>query len=152
MESRRDDGYWVSDDKDHLDLDRIHGWLSEESYWAEGRSRDLVRRSIRNSITIGCFAPDGNQVGVCRWVTDTATFAWLCDVFVDAAHRGGGLGVFLVRFAMEHPDVQGIRLLLLGTRDAHDRYRKFGFGTASENLMERRSAGRGSMREDSPEP
>ena len=71
--------------------------------------------------------------------TDTATFAWLCDVFVDSAHRGDGLGVFLVQSAMDHPDVQGIRLLLLGTRDAHDLYRRFGFGAASENLMERRS-------------
>jgi GNAT superfamily N-acetyltransferase len=140
MEWRRDDGYWVSDDRDHLDLDRVHRWLSEESYWAEGRSLDLVERSIECSITLGCYAPDASQVGICRWVTDSATFAWLCDVFVDADHRGVGLGVFLVRCAMEHPDVQGIRLLLLGTRDAHGLYQRFGFGPASEkNLMERRA-------------
>lgn len=141
MESRRDDGYWVSDDQHNLDLDRIHRWLSEESYWAEGRSLDVVRRSVQSSITLGCFAPDGTQVGVCRWVTDSATFAWLCDVFVDADHRGHGLGVFLVRSAMEHPSVQGIRLLLLGTRDAHGLYQRFGFVTASDNLMERRTSG-----------
>lgn len=141
MESRRDDGYWVSDDQDHLDLDRIHRWLSEESYWAEGRPLDLVKRSIQSSIALGCFSPGGTQVGVCRWVTDSATFAWLCDVFVDADHRGDGLGVFLVGCAMDHPAVQGIRLLLLGTRDAHGLYQQFGFGPASENLMERRSGG-----------
>lgn len=140
MESRRDDGYWVSDDQDHLDLDRIYRWLSEGSYWAEGRPLDLVRRSVESSITLGCFAPDGSQVGVCRWVTDQATFAWLCDVFVDAGHRKAGLGVFLVRCAMEHPAVQGIRLQLLATRDAHGLYRRFGFGPASENLMERRGS------------
>lgn len=139
MESRRDDGYWVSDNPDHLDVDLIHGWLSEESYWAQGRSLELVKRSILESIAIGCYAPDGTQVGLCRWVTDSATFAWLCDVFVDAGHRGDGLGVFLVQSAMDHPAVQGIRLLLLGTRDAHGLYQRFGFGPASENLMERRS-------------
>ena len=139
MESRRDDGYWVSDNPNHLDPDRIHKWLSQESYWAEGRSLELVKRSIRESIVIGCYAPDGTQVGLCRWVTDSATFAWLCDVFVDAGHRGDGLGVFLVQSAMDHPEVQGIRLLLLGTRDAHGLYKRFGFGPASENLMERRS-------------
>lgn len=139
MESRRDDGYWVSDNPDYLDPDRIHRWLSEESYWAQGRSLELVKRSIRESIVIGCYTPEGTQVGLCRWVTDSATFAWLCDVFVDAGHRGDGLGVFLVQSAMDHPAVQGIRLLLLGTRDAHGLYQRFGFGPASENLMERRS-------------
>jgi GNAT superfamily N-acetyltransferase len=139
VESRRDDGYWVSDNPDYLDPDRIHRWLSEESYWAQGRSLELVKRSIRESIVIGCYTPEGTQVGLCRWVTDSATFAWLCDVFVDAGHRGDGLGVFLVQSAMDHPAVQGIRLLLLGTRDAHGLYQRFGFGLASENLMERRS-------------
>jgi GNAT superfamily N-acetyltransferase len=139
VESRRDDGYWVSDNPDPLDPDRIHGWLSQESYWAQGRSLELVKRSIRESIVIGCYAPDGAQVGLCRWVTDSATFAWLCDVFVDDRYRGGGLGVYLVQSAMDHPAVRGIRLLLLGTRDAHGLYQRFGFGPASENLMERRS-------------
>jgi GNAT superfamily N-acetyltransferase len=139
MDWRRDDGYWVSDDQDHLDLDRVHKWLSEETYWALGRSVERVRRSVECSIALGCYTPQGEQVGICRWVTDTATFAWLCDVFVDTAHRGDGLGVFLVKSAMDHPDVQGIRLLLLGTRDAHDLYRRFGFGAASENLMELRA-------------
>lgn len=77
------------------------------------------------------------QVGFCRWVTDRATFAWLCDVFVDTPHRSRGLGVFLVRTAMEHPDVAGLRLVL-GTRDAHELYRRFGFDAlaAPERWME----------------
>jgi GNAT superfamily N-acetyltransferase len=141
MDWRRDDGYWVSDDQEHLDLYRVHRWLSEESYWALGRSAELVERSVECSIALGCYTLQGEQVGICRWVTDTATFAWLCDVFVDSAHRGEGLGVFLVQSAMDHPEVQGIRLLLLGTSDAHGLYRRFGFGAASENLMELRAGG-----------
>ena len=136
---RRDDGYFVSDDRDLVDVDRVHGWLANESYWASGRPLEVVRRSIEGSITLGCYAPDGNQAGICRWVTDCATFGWLCDVFVDVGQRGQGLGVFLVESAVQHPAVQGLRLLLLGTRDAQGLYSRFGFVTATGNWMEKRS-------------
>jgi GNAT superfamily N-acetyltransferase len=136
---RRDDGYFVSDDRGLLDVDRVHAWLSNESYWANGRPVEVVRRSIEGSITLGCYAPDGGQAGFCRWVTDSATFGWLCDVFVDADQRGQGLGIFLVESAMDHPAVQGLRLLLLGTRDAQGLYSRFGFATATSNWMEKRS-------------
>jgi len=136
MAWRRGDGYWVSDDKAHLDVDRIHRWLSVESYWAAGRSMEVVRRSLEGSITLGCYSRDGAMVGVCRWVTDSATFVWLCDVFIDTAERGSGLGVFLVGSAMSHPAVQGIRLLCLATHDAHGLYRQFGFGPATGSWME----------------
>lgn len=133
------DGYWVSDDPSLVDVGRVHRWLSTESYWAEGRSYDVVARSLRESLTIGLYQPDGGQVGVCRWVTDYATFAWLCDVFVDAALRGTGLGTFLVGTAAAHPGVRNLRLVL-GTRDAHELYRRFGFEplAAPERWMERR--------------
>lgn len=132
------DGHWVSDDRSLVDLALVHHWLSTQSYWAEGRPYDIVARSFRESLPLGLYAPDDEQVGVCRWVTDSATFAWLCDVFVDGARRGSGLGTFLVATATTHPAVDGMRQVL-GTRDAHDLYRRFGFESlaAPERWMER---------------
>jgi GNAT superfamily N-acetyltransferase len=144
MEWVRSDGYLVTDDQERLDLVRIHHWLSDESYWAAGRSVDLVEKSVRSSITLGCFAPDGVPVGVSRLVTDGATFAWLCDVFVDKDFRGRGLGRFLVQSAVNHPEVKDLDRILLATGDAHDLYRQFGFISLTEpqRWMELRSATR----------
>lgn len=133
------DGYFVTDDRSLVDLARVHQWLAEESYWAFGRSIELVRRSIEESLTLGLYAASGEQAGICRWVTDHVSFAWLCDVFVDRAHRGRGLGVFMVGVATAHEEVRDVGLQLLATRDAHDLYRTFGFaGVASHRFMERR--------------
>jgi predicted GNAT family N-acyltransferase len=141
MDWSRDDGYVVSDDQNRLDLDRIHHWLSTEAYWSIGRSKEVVETSIRNSITLGCFNPDGTQVGLTRWITDGASFAWICDVFVDPEFRGQGLGEFLVTSAMAHPGVRDVRLFLLATKHAHDLYRRFGFVTVEPNRwMELRSS------------
>jgi GNAT superfamily N-acetyltransferase len=131
------DGYWASDDPTLIDVDRVHGWLSTLSYWAENRPRPITERALARSLNLGLYDADGTQAGFCRWVTDGATFAWLCDVFIDPAHRGHGLGVFLVRVATGHPDVHGLRMLL-GTKDAHGLYRKFGFAAPGhpERLME----------------
>jgi GNAT superfamily N-acetyltransferase len=85
-------GYWASDDKHLIDVARVHGWLSREAYWAKGRSIAVVASSIEHSLVVGLYAPDGAQVGFARVVTDRSTFGWLCDVFVDPAHRGLGLG------------------------------------------------------------
>jgi GNAT superfamily N-acetyltransferase len=123
----RDDGYMITDVQSRLDLPLIHRWLSEESYWAEGCSIEVVARSVERSVSMGCFSPLGGQVGFARWVTDGATFGWLCDVFVDEEFRGQGLGTFIAKTAIEHPETQGLRLLVLGTRDAHELYRKVGF-------------------------
>jgi GNAT superfamily N-acetyltransferase len=133
----RPDGHWVSDDRALLDIDLVHHWLSTQSYWAKNRPRDVTERAIGGSLNLGLFADDGSQVGFCRWVTDGATFAWLCDVFIDRDHRGDGLGIFLVTVATEHPTVSGLRLLL-GTGDAHGLYRRFGFTSIAqpERLME----------------
>jgi GNAT superfamily N-acetyltransferase len=132
------DGYWVSDDPALIDVDRVHGWISEESYWAKGRTREAMVKAIENSLVFGLYGPDGEQAGFARHVTDRATFAWLCDVFVDTAHRGRGLGSFLVSFAVAHPDIAGLRLVL-STAPERTLYRQFGFDrlAAPERWMER---------------
>jgi GNAT superfamily N-acetyltransferase len=122
----------ITDDRGRLDLPLIHRWLSEESYWAQGRTIEVVAKSIELSVSLGCFSPLDAQVGFARWVTDGATFGWLCDVFVDEAFRGQGLGKFIVETAIDHPEVRDIRLRLLGTRDAHELYRRVGFVEVSE--------------------
>ena len=131
-------GYWASDDGSLIDVDRVHGWLSSESYWAAGRPREVMARSIEYSLVLGLFTPAGDQAGFARMVTDRATFAWLCDVFVAAGHRGNGVGSFLVRTAVEHPDVAGIRQLLMAT-PGRSLYRRNGFGDLlkPERWMER---------------
>ena len=131
------EGYWVSDDIDRLDIDTIHTWLSTLSYWAEHRPRSTTEHAIVRSLNLGLYDAEGAQAGFCRWVTDGATFAWLCDVFVGPAHRGSGIGVFLVKVVTEHPEVRGLRFLL-GTKDAHGLYAKFGFTPIAnpERLME----------------
>jgi GNAT superfamily N-acetyltransferase len=129
--------YWISDDTTLIQIDRVQEWMSTLSYWAEGRPRPTMEKAIARSLNLGVYDADGVQAGFCRWVTDGATFAWLCDVFIDPARRGLGLGVFLVQTAIEHPEVHGLRLLL-GTKDAHQLYRKFGFDApvVPERLME----------------
>jgi GNAT superfamily N-acetyltransferase len=140
MERVREDGYVVSDDQERLDLVRIHRWLSEECYWSLGRSFDQVERSMRHSIVVGCYSPEGTQVGLARWVSDEATFAWLCDVFIEQGHRGLGLGEYMVKAAIEHPVVDGLRIRLLATRDAHGLYENFGFTAVdSHRFMELRA-------------
>jgi len=132
VEWRRADGYRVSDDAAELDRARIWGWLSEQAYWALGRSREVVDRSIENSLNFGLFAPDGSQAGFCRFVTDRATFAWLCDVIVDPAHRRNGAGTWMVGVAVSHPDVAGVDRQVLATRDAHSLYERFGYRRFTE--------------------
>jgi len=133
-------GHWVSDDRSLVDVVIVHRWLSTLSYWAEGRPYDVVARSIAESLPLGLYSPDGAQAGICRWVTDYSTFAWLADVFVDPELRGAGLGKFLVGAATEHPAVRELPLQILGTRDAHGLYRQYGFVHVGEpqRWMERR--------------
>ncbi len=134
-------GYWASDDPALLDLDRVHQWMSQDSYWAQGRSREVMARAIEHSLSVGLYAPDGTQAGYVRLVTDRATFAWLCDVFVDAAHRGRGLGSFLIAQAVGHPEVADVRQVLMA-EPGRTIYRRFGYGDLlrTERWMERPGA------------
>jgi GNAT superfamily N-acetyltransferase len=131
-------GYWVSDDPALIDLARVHDWMASEAYWARGRSRDVMTRAVENSVVLGLYAADGTQAGFARFVTDQATFAWLCDVFVDAGHRGQGLGSFLAAQATAHPAVAGLRQVLMA-EPGRSIYRRLGFGVLRqpERWMER---------------
>jgi GNAT superfamily N-acetyltransferase len=116
----------ISTDPARLDVDRIHRWLSTDAYWALGRTREVVERSIAGSLNVGAYA-DGEQVGYARVVTDHATFAWLCDVYVDPAHRGSGVGTALLEAVSARLAGMRLRRVLLATEDAHGLYRRFGF-------------------------
>jgi GNAT superfamily N-acetyltransferase len=123
--ARRGD-YLISTDPERLDLELVHRFLSEEAYWSPGVARDLVERSIEHSLNFGLYHGD-DQVGFARVVTDYATFAWVADVFVLEAHRGQGLGKWLMRTVAEHPELRTLRRWLLATVDAHGLYRPLGF-------------------------
>ena len=123
IEAQRGD-YLVSTDPSKLDLDVIHGYLSGESYWAQGRPLDVMQRALEHSLNFGVYLGD-EQVGLARIVTDYATFAWLCDVFILEPHRGLGLGKWLIQIVVAHPALQGV-LTVLGTRDAHGLYQGYG--------------------------
>ncbi len=132
------DGYTISDDPARFDLPRAHGWISEKSYWGKQIPYVVFATAIRNSLTFAAYAPDGQMAAMARVVTDRATFGWLCDVFVDEAHRGQGLGKALMGYFKAHPDLQGFRRMHLATADAHDLYRQFGFTdlTGADRWME----------------
>lgn len=123
-----DDGYLVSSEHERLDLDRVHHWLATDTYWARGWDRVTVERAFAGSIGFGVYRPgDGRQVAVARAVTDRATFAWVCDVYVDRAERGRGLGTWLAGEVRDHLTDLGIHKILLDTDDAHGVYAKVGF-------------------------
>ena len=119
-------GVRISTDPADLDVDWVVAALSERAYWALGRPRDLIEASIRGSLCFGAFV-DGRQVGFARVVTDLATFGWVCDVFVDEAARGRGIGGELMGAITTHPQLHDIKRLVLSTRDAHAFYEQFGF-------------------------
>jgi N-acetylglutamate synthase-like GNAT family acetyltransferase len=125
----RELGCLFSDDPARLDLDAVHGFL-RSAYWSRGIPRALVERAAANSMVFGVYdesAPGAPQVGYARVITDKATFAYLCDVFVLPLHRGRGLSRALMRVILAHPDLQGLRRFCLLTRDAHGVYTPFGF-------------------------
>jgi GNAT superfamily N-acetyltransferase len=124
--------YTISTDNRKLDIAFIHNYLST-SYWAEQIPIATVTKAIDGSLCFGVYhgakqtVPAVRQVGFARMVTDKATFAYLADVFIDEAHRGLGLSKWLVAAIMAHPDLQGLRRIMLATRDAHGLYAQFGF-------------------------
>ena len=119
------DGFTVSTDPSRLDLDAIHAFLVT-AYWCEGIPRETVARALANSLGFGLYEGQ-RQIGLARVVTDRATFAYLCDVYVLPELRGRGLGSWLMECVLAHPDLQGLRRFSLVTRDAHELYRPFGF-------------------------
>lgn len=138
--AKRGPDYTISTDPGLLDVALIHRYLSQESYWALGRSLEQVELSISMSLNFGLYHRTAGQIGFSRVVTDCCTFAWLCDVFVLEAHRGNGLSKWMMECIMAQPYLATMRLFLLGTADAHGLYAQSGFQAlaAPERFMEKR--------------
>ncbi|WP_133645895.1 GNAT family N-acetyltransferase [Paraburkholderia flava] len=118
--------YEISTDRDRLNVEVIHRFLAEESYWSIGIPRATVERAIEHSLCFGVYHRD-DQVGFARVVTDQSTFALLADLFILEPHRGKGLSKQLMQCVIDHEDLQGLRRWLLLTSDAHELYRQYGF-------------------------
>lgn len=127
MTDRERDGYVLTTDPAEVDVDTVHRWLSEQAYWALGRPREVVEATLQASRVWSVHGPDGAQAAFARAVTDGATFAWICDVFVDGAHRGHGLGTWLSGEIVADLRADGVERLVLATSSAHAVYRRVGF-------------------------
>ncbi len=123
--------YLISDDPARLDPVAVHGYLTR-SYWSENIPLETVRRAMQNSLCIGAYAGDGMQVGLVRIISDHATYAYLCDVYVLEEHRRHGLSKAMLELTLRHPRLQGLRSWNLRTRDAHGLYAQFGFKPAEQ--------------------
>ncbi|MFJ3494667.1 GNAT family N-acetyltransferase [Streptomyces sp. NPDC086091] len=122
------EGYEISTDPGRLDVTRVHHWLSTDAYWALGRDLEKQERAVAGSLNFGVYdTASGAQVAYARVVTDHATFAWLCDVYVDPSVRGKGLGTAMVAAVRDRLRADGVPRVLLATQDAHGVYRKTGF-------------------------
>jgi len=130
------DGFVLDDDRKRVDVDAVHDFLANHSYWAEGRPLDVVERLVREADRVVGLYDGDRQVGFARAFTDGTTLVYLADVYVLPEYRGRGLGAELVREMVEYGPYDGLRWIL-HTRDAHDLYRRFGFAGPSERVMER---------------
>ncbi|MEE9443805.1 MAG: GNAT family N-acetyltransferase [candidate division Zixibacteria bacterium] len=119
------DSFLISTDKEKLALEVIAKFL-RSSYWAKGRSMDVIKKSIENSLCFGVYDND-KQIGFARFVTDYATFAWLADVFILDEYKGKGLGKWLMETIHDHPDLQTVHIWILATKDAHGLYARYGY-------------------------
>ena len=128
----------ITTDVARFELDRIYAFLCHEAYWCKGLPRRVFDRSIEHSLCFGAFMPGGEQAGFARIISDRATFAHLCDVFVFPAWRGRGIGKSLVKAVLAHPHLKGLRRFTLSTSDASELYRRYGFRPPArpERLME----------------
>lgn len=124
--------YSISTDKSKLDIEIIHDYLCNQSYWAQGRTIEEVKISIENSTCFGVYDKNENLVGFARVITDVSVLAWLLDVFILEEHRQQGLGKLLVKTVVEHPDFSLVNKWMLATDDAHTLYKKFGFKTVTD--------------------
>ena len=123
-------GYQISTDNSFLDFDTIFNYLDQQSYWAKGIPAARLKKAMEHSLCFGVYK-DGLQAGFARVVTDRATFAYLCDVFILPAYQGAGLSKWMMQTIMAHPDLQGLRRWSLATLDAHGLYKQFGFKEVS---------------------
>lgn len=130
-------GYQVSSDPARLDFASIYQFIAS-SYWAAGIPEAVLRKAIANSLCFGVYNSDAQQVGFARVISDKATFAYLADVFILLQHRGQGLSKMLLQAVIEHPELQGLRRMMLATRDAHSLYAQYGFTavTNPQSLMQ----------------
>ena len=119
------EGFIISTEREKLDIDLIHSFLNR-TYWAEGIYKETIRKSIDGSLCFGVFE-NNKQIGFARMITDKATFAYLADVFIIEDYRGRGLSKWLMEIIMSHPELQGLRRMVLVTKDAHGLYKQFGF-------------------------
>jgi GNAT superfamily N-acetyltransferase len=139
MRRALESGYELDDDRDRVDVDAVHRFLTEEAYWVPGRSRETIERLVRESTrVIAAYDADGALVGFCRVISDASNVAWLGDVYVLEPHRGRGLGTELVGEAVEDPRYRDV-YWYLNTRDAHGLYERFGFRPADPDRTMTRS-------------
>ena len=138
LEYKKDE-YTISTDKSRLDISTIHRYLSEEAYWSPGIPLEIVERGIANSLCFGVYYGEA-LAGFARVISDYASFAYLCDVFILQPFRGQGLGKWLMACVMSHPALQGLRNYLLFTKDAHGLYAHYGFTSVAnpERIMVKR--------------
>jgi GNAT superfamily N-acetyltransferase len=131
--------FYISNDRSKLNIDLICNFLSNRSYWANGRTRSVIEKSINNSLCFGVYEANGQQVGFARIISDFAVFAWLLDVFILEEYRGRGLGKMLMNSIVNHEDLKDVKRWGLGTKDAHGLYEQYGFRLVSnpQNMMER---------------
>jgi N-acetylglutamate synthase-like GNAT family acetyltransferase len=131
------DGYKISEDLSEIDLKAVHGYLSN-AYWSKGIPFEKMYEALQNSLCFGILTESGSQIGFARMITGKATFAYLADVFILQDHRGKGLSKWLMEAILSHRDLQGLRRMMLATKDAHGLYKKFGFEALEnpEKLME----------------
>lgn len=136
-----DGNYFITTDKSKLDVNVIHQYLSEESYWAQSIPKNVVEKAIANSLCFGLFYKDEQnnikQVGFARLITDKATFAYLADVFVLKEYRGKDLSKWLMKVIHSHPELQNLRRWLLTTKDAHGLYAQLGWTKVPEDYVYR---------------
>lgn len=140
MDSNRvtKDGFFISEDRKLLQLERIHLFLSKHTYWAQDIPKEYVAKAIENSLCFGVYNQSKQQIGFARVVTDYATFAYICDVYIEDIFRGHGLSKLLMQTIMKHAALKNLRRICLATKDAHKLYEKFGFEATKtpENWME----------------
>ncbi|WP_312765076.1 GNAT family N-acetyltransferase [Epilithonimonas sp.] len=123
--------FYISTDKSKMDIETIHQYLSEKSYWAKGIPKEIVEKSVANSFCFGVFYQD-KQVGFAKVITDFTTIAYLGDVFILDEFRGLGLSKSLMENIMNHPELQGLRRWILLTADAHELYKKFSWNNIKD--------------------